>query len=158
MLDSTTTMFLFLGAIVVSQIIGRKALNTLTPEQKLALMESSPKVPWTLIFIGVAYGIQFLLSQRFGHSATFLGGFMLALICGLMLSYFLMFRRMQRLDLPPSYLRTYMIGQIIVLFALLVMFWSSYSSIRDIDATTQKLLNKTTRTTKAEQVGMRRRK
>jgi hypothetical protein len=139
-------MFLFFGAIVASQVIGRKALNTLTPEQKLALMESSPKVPWTLIFIAVAYGIQSWLSERFGHSATFLGGFMLVLICGILLSYFLMFRRFRKLGLPPSYLRTFMIGQSIVLVALLVMFWSSYSSIREIEATTQKLLNEATRT------------
>jgi hypothetical protein len=146
MLDTTTTMVLFLGALVVSQLIGRKALSTLTPEQKLALMESSPRIPWTLIFIAVAYGIQSWLSERFGHSATFLGGFMLVLICGLLLSYFLMFRRFQRLGLPPSYLQTLVIGQSIVLLALLVMFWSSYSRIRDIDATTQKLLNGATRT------------
>ena len=145
MLDSTTTMFLFFGAIVASQIIGRKALNALTPEQKLALIESSPKIPWTLIFIAVAYGIQSWLSGRFGHSATFLGGFMLVLISGLLLSYFLMFRRFQRLGLPASYLRTFMIGQSIVLVALVVMFWGSYSSISDIEATTQKLLNEAAR-------------
>jgi hypothetical protein len=60
-------MFVFLVAMVASQLIGRKALKTLTPEQKLALLESSPKVPWTLIFIAVAYGIQSWLSARFGH-------------------------------------------------------------------------------------------
>lgn len=137
-------MFLFFGAIVASQMMSRKALNALTPEQKIALMESSPKVPWTLIFIAVAYGIQSWLSERFGHSATFLGGFMLVLLGGLLLSYFLMFRRFQKLGLPPSYLRTFMIGQSIVLMALLVMFWNNYSGIRDIDATTQSLLNKAT--------------
>ena len=145
MLDPTVTMLLLFGAIVASQVVGRKALKTLTPEQKLALMESSPKVPWTLVFIAVAFGIQFLLSERFGHSSTFLGGFMLVLICGLLLSHFLMFRRFQRLGLPPSYLRTFMIGQTIVLLALGVMFWSSYSNIRDLDAKTHKLLNETAR-------------
>jgi hypothetical protein len=134
MLDTTTTMFVFLVAMVASQLIGRKALKTLTPEQKLSLLESSPKVPSTLIFIAVAYGIQSWLSARFGHSAAFLGGFMLVLICGLLLSC------------PAAYLRTFVIGQCIVLLALGVMFWSSYSSFRDIDARTQKLLNDTTRT------------
>jgi len=146
MLDSTTTTFLLFGAVVASQLIGRNAQNTLTPDQKLALMESSPKVPWTLIFIAVAYGIESWLSGQFGHSATFLGGFMLILFCGLLLSDFLNFRRFQRLGLPPSYLRTFMIGQSIILLALVVVFWSSYSTIRDIDASAQKFLNETTGT------------
>jgi hypothetical protein len=135
MLDSTVTTFLFLGAMVASQVVARKALKMLTPEQKLSLMESSPKIPWTLIFIAVAYGIHSWLSEKFGYSATFYGGFVIALVGGLLLSYFLMTRRFQRLGLPPSYIRTTIISQSILLLALLVMFWSSYSRIRDIETT-----------------------
>lgn len=133
---STTTMFLFFGAIVAARVIGRNALNTLTPEQKLALIDSSPKVPWTLIFIAVAYGIQAWLAERFGYSARFLGGFMLVLLFGLLLPSLLRFRRFKKMGLPPSYLRTLMIGQSIVLIALVVMFWNNYSNIRDIGSVT----------------------
>lgn len=139
-------MVLFFGAVVASQMIGRKALNTLTPEQKIALVESAPKVPWTLVFIAVAYGIQSWLSDRFGHSAAIIGGFMVVLIGGLLLSYFLRFRRFQKIGLPPSYLRTLMVGQSIVLLALLLMFWGNYSSVRDMEAQTQKLLNEASST------------
>lgn len=146
MLDSTTTMFIIFGAVVVSQIIGRRALNVLTPEQKVALVESSPKIPWLLIFIAVAYGIQSLLSERLGHSAMMIGGFMIVLICGILLTDYLMFRRFQRLGLPPSYLRALMIGKSFVFLAMVAVLWSSYSSIRDIDASSQKSLDETTET------------
>ena len=145
MLDSYTTMFVFIGAMVVGQLIGHKASNTLTSEQKLALFESSPKVPWSLIFIGVAFGVHSWLTAQFGHSAAFLGGFMLVLIGGLLLSYWQMYRRFQRQGLPSSYIRTFMIGQSIVFVALVFMFWNSYSSMRDIDAETQKALDEIAR-------------
>ncbi len=146
MFDSYTTMFVFIGAVVASMLIRHNALNRLTPEQKLALMETTPKVPWPPIFIAVAFALKFWLTARFGHSGTFLGGFMIVLIVGLLLSCVLMFRRFQRQGLPTSYIRTFMIGQSIVLVALGLMFWGSYSSIRDMDAADQKLMDEIART------------
>ena len=140
MLDSITTMFVFLGAVVVAQMIGHKAWSRLTPEQKLALMESTPKVPWSLIFIAVAFGVHSWLADRYGHSTAFLGGFMIVLIVGLLLSYARMLRRFQRQGLPPSYIRTFMLGQGITLLALVFVFWGNYSSMRDMDAESQKML------------------
>ena len=140
MLDSITTMFVFLGAVVVAQLIGHKASNTLTSEQKLALFESTPKVQWFLIFIGVASGVHYWLMVQFGPSAAFLGSFMIVLIVGLLLSYARMLRRFQRQGLPPSYIRTFMLGQGITLLALVFVFWGNYSSMRDMDAESQKML------------------
>ena len=141
MLNSTFTMLIFFGAIVASQIIGRKALNALTSEQKLALMESSSKVPWSLIVIAVVYGIQIFISDQFGYSIELTGGFMLVLFCVILISYFLMFRRFQNLGLPPSYIRTSMISQSVVLLALLFMLWSNYTTMSEMNDRTEKLLN-----------------
>jgi hypothetical protein len=145
MLDYMTSTIIFFGALVVSQTLARMAHQVLTPEQKLAMIESTPKVPWTLLFVGVAYGAQALLAAQFGHSAALLGGLMVVLVCGLLVSYGLTIRRLQRLNLPSSYIRRFVFSQVLLLVALGFMFWSSYATTRDLETSTEKILNESQR-------------
>jgi hypothetical protein len=147
MFDSYTTMFVFIGAVVASMLIRHNALNRLTPEQKLALMETTPKVPWPPIFIAVAFALKFWLTARFGHSGTFLGGFMIVLIVGLLLSCVLMLPQVSETrssdELHPHVHDRPAVSS---LWRWVRCFGGSYSSIRDIDAADQKLMEEIART------------
>lgn len=141
MLDHNTTFLILLGAIVASQVINRRAQSTLAPEQKLALMEANPKVPWTLIFIGVTYGVNAWVNAHFGRSASTFGAFTIVMVGALLVSYVAMIRRYRRLGLPPSFTRPFMIAQSVLLVAVGMMLWSTFATIKEIDATTQGVLN-----------------
>lgn len=137
-------LILFILGTAVTQWTSGRAHKLLTPEQKLAAMESAPKFPWVMVAIAGISGLQFWLSSRFGHSAWLHGAFTLALLLVVAGGLLGMIFRLKRLGLPRHFIRSIALSQVVVFSLLALMLWSMHRTTYRVLAEADKVLSKKT--------------
>lgn len=125
-MDTIGLVALF-GAIIAGRVLSEKAMKQLNGDQKIRLMDSfSGFRKYSLIPLVVILVVYLLmvnanvLTGPSGH-VIFLGGIVVYLLVSQVVAY----RRLRRLDLPDSYLRTFRISQIVVLLGFVC--WGALS-------------------------------
>ena len=113
----------FILCIMVSRIVAERALRTLAPDQKLALLEAFsgarayyfiPIAVFVILYMVVVY----LLPEH--HDVSFYGFLSLAVLSVLGMSG-VSYYKMKRLDLPRSYLVRFGLSRVISLLGVVVL-------------------------------------
>ncbi len=116
-------IFIVLIGIVTSRIITERGVRHLSTEEKGRVVEtfSSFRI-WNLLPLILVLGAYVFMRSDITQSTSLYNGLLVLLFIIALLSKLYIARRLRALDLPQSYLRMQMIGQMVSLGALVVFF------------------------------------
>src|SRR5262245_26704093 len=96
---------LMFGAIVVSRVYGERALKTLTPEQKVRLLDGFSRfrvlnlIPIVVLFIGYVGGLRYFPE----HATELVIASLIAVLVLFAINHVLIARKLREIDTPPTY-------------------------------------------------------
>ena len=106
-MTSPVTLFILIGCILASRIMGERALRELTPDQKLRLLDGFASiraysyVPLLLIVV-VAFGLPRMVPDgRWWFALLALAGYLVFLVA----EHIVVARKLDFLELPESYIK-----------------------------------------------------
>lgn len=142
MYDPVFPTAVLLVTLAGSMTLMLRAGKQLSIEQALSLAQSGSRIPWTLILIGMSWGLQTWLSHRLGHPLWLMAVFMFALL--LMLAGFFLndIRRFRKLGLPAGYIRVVVLTQLCTIAATGFFYWASFHDIQELNSQLEAALGK----------------
>jgi hypothetical protein len=101
------TVFIFLGCLIVSRIMGERALRQLTPEQKVRLLDGFASIrAYALLPIVLIMLVVFGLPEVFPDGPSWVSWLgLVAFLVYAVVMHFMVARKLYSLDMPKSYTR-----------------------------------------------------
>jgi uncharacterized membrane protein AbrB (regulator of aidB expression) len=117
------TFLFFILVIIAGQVMNRRALNRLTPEEKVRAVDfGSGRGVWSLVALAVVYSVQLVVTHYIGYPAWLLPVFCVFLLIVIGTSLVFDFWRLRRFGLPDTYVRTVGFTYLLLFAGLFVMF------------------------------------
>lgn len=118
------TVFIFLGCVIVSRIMGERALRQLTPDQKVRLLDGFASIrAYAFIPIALIMLVVFGLPEMFPDGPSWLSWLGLgAFLVYAVVMHFIVARKLYSLDMPESYTRQALICRHINHIGLAILF------------------------------------
>ncbi len=122
----------FFATLIASRRIKERAFAALTDEQKLALLDSfSGNQALRMIPMAVLVLLFLAISQRAPESSTLITGvFWLGCLVYGAVTVTLNTLRLRRLDLPPAYTRSWLLGRALVFGGILTLLAAGFLASR----------------------------
>jgi hypothetical protein len=117
----TTALILLLLLYAVTRVILKRAVATLSVEQKAMLVDASVgRRPWYFVAVAALLLVWALVTANFGHRDWLFVAFTIALLALAIPTVFVRLRRLAALALPGSYLRTVRFTSSLLMVGLLL--------------------------------------
>ncbi len=128
--------------MAVGSFIGRRAIESLTPEQKQAVLGSALKVNWYLIALVLFIGGEIWIATILRDEPWMMPAFFISLFLAVVLFFARMHLRFRKLNLPARFIKTQVALHIATVVCLAFMFWSAYKIYRDVNVRSAELQEK----------------